>query len=375
MKDLIILGSTGSIGTQALDCVDELGDVRIKALTAGKNTALMEAQIRKYKPAFAAMGDEEAARDIRARVADTATKIVSLEEAAATECDIALSSIVGIAGLVPTMAAIRSGRKRIALANKDTLVCAGHLFTDAIAETGCELIPVDSEHSAIFQSLKGGRKNEVKRILLTASGGPFRTKSKEELRAVTKRDALRHPNWTMGAKITIDSATMMNKGLEVIEAMHLFSVPKEKITVLIHPESILHSAVEFCDGAVIGQLGTPDMRIPIQLALTYPERKHSPAPALSLTDIGRLTFSEPDLEKFDCLRIALEVAGRHDGAPVAMNGANEAAVGLFLEDKIGYFEIAGRIERAISALSRESADSIEKVLEIDREARIIALKD
>ena len=375
MKDLIILGSTGSIGTQALDCVDELGDVRIKALTAGKNTALMEAQIRKYKPAFAAMGDEEAARDIRARVADTATKIVSLEEAAATECDIALSSIVGIAGLVPTMAAIRSGRKRIALANKDTLVCAGHLFTDAIAETGCELIPVDSEHSAIFQSLKGGRKNEVKRILLTASGGPFRTKSKEELRAVTKRDALRHPNWTMGAKIPIDSATMMNKGLEVIEAMHLFSVPKEKITVLIHPESILHSAVEFCDGAVIGQLGTPDMRIPIQLALTYPERKHSPAPALSLTDIGRLTFSEPDLEKFDCLRIALEVAGRHDGAPVAMNGANEAAVGLFLEDKIGYFEIAGRIERAISALSRESADSIEKVLEIDREARIIALKD
>lgn len=375
MKDLIILGSTGSIGTQALDCVDELGDVRIKALTAGKNTALMEAQIRKYKPAFAAMGDEEAARDLRARVADTATKIVSLEEAAATECDIALSSIVGIAGLVPTMAAIRSGKKRIALANKETLVCAGHLFTDAISETGCELIPVDSEHSAIFQSLKGGRKNEVKRILLTASGGPFRTKSKEELRSVTKRDALRHPNWTMGAKITIDSATMMNKGLEVIEAMHLFSVPKEKITVLIHPESILHSAVEFCDGAVIGQLGTPDMRIPIQLALTYPERKHSPAPALSLTDIGRLTFSEPDLEKFDCLRIALEVAGRHDGAPVAMNGANEAAVGLFLEDKIGYFEIAGRIERAISALSRENADSIEKVLEIDREARIIALKD
>lgn len=375
MKDLIILGSTGSIGTQALDCVDELGDVRIKALTAGKNTALMEAQIRKYKPAFAAMGDEAAGRDLRARVADTATKIVSLEEAAATECDIALSSIVGIAGLVPTMAAIRSGKKRIALANKETLVCAGHLFTDAIAETGCELIPVDSEHSAIFQSLKGGRKNEVKRILLTASGGPFRTKSKEELRAVTKRDALRHPNWTMGAKITIDSATMMNKGLEVIEAMHLFSVPKEKITVLIHPESILHSAVEFCDGAVIGQLGTPDMRIPIQLALTYPERKHSPAPALSLTDIGKLTFSEPDLEKFDCLRIALEVAGRYDGAPVAMNGANEAAVGLFLEDKIGYFEIAERIERAISALSSESADSIEKVLEIDREARIIALKD
>ena len=375
MKDLIILGSTGSIGTQALDCVDELGDVRIKALTAGKNTALMEAQIRKYKPAFAAMGDEAAGRDLRARVADTATKIVSLEEAAATECDIALSSIVGIAGLVPTMAAIRSGKKRIALANKETLVCAGHLFTDAIAETGCELIPVDSEHSAIFQSLKGGRKNEVKRILLTASGGPFRTKSKEELRAVTKRDALRHPNWTMGAKITIDSATMMNKGLEVIEAMHLFSVPKEKITVLIHPESIHHSAVEFCDGAVIGQLGTPDMRIPIQLALTYPERKHSPAPALSLTDIGKLTFSEPDLEKFDCLRIALEVAGRYDGAPVAMNGANEAAVGLFLEDKIGYFEIAERIERAISALSSESADSIEKVLEIDREARIIALKD
>ena len=375
MKDLIILGSTGSIGTQALDCVDELGDVRIKALTAGKNTALMEAQIRKYKPAFAAMGDEAAGRDLRARVADTATKIVSLEEAAATECDIALSSIVGIAGLVPTMAAIRSGKKRIALANKETLVCAGHLFTDAIAETGCELIPVDSEHSAIFQSLKGGRKNEVKRILLTASGGPFRTKSKEELRAVTKRDALRHPNWTMGAKITIDSATMMNKGLEVIEAMHLFSVPKEKITVLIHPESILHSAVEFCDGAVIGQLGTPDMRIPIQLALTYPKRKHSPAPALSLTDIGKLTFSGPDLEKFDCLRIALEVAGRYDGAPVAMNGANEAAVGLFLEDKIGYFEIAERIERAISALSSESADSIEKVLEIDREARIIALKD
>ena len=199
MKDLIILGSTGSIGTQALDCVDELGTVRIKALTGGENTALMEAQIRKYSPELAAMGSESAARDLRARVADTATRIVSLEDAAAAECDIALSSIVGIAGLVPTMTAIRSGRKRIALANKETLVCAGHLFTDAIAETGCELIPVDSEHSAIFQSLKGGRKNEVKRILLTASGGPFRTKSREELRAVTKRDALKHPNWTMGA--------------------------------------------------------------------------------------------------------------------------------------------------------------------------------
>ncbi|MBR0063559.1 MAG: 1-deoxy-D-xylulose-5-phosphate reductoisomerase, partial [Oscillospiraceae bacterium] len=215
----------------------------------------------------------------------------------------------------------------------------------------------------------------LKKLILTASGGPFFGRTTEDLRGVTVEQALNHPNWSMGAKITIDSATMMNKGLEVIEAMHLFSVPKEKITVLIHPESILHSAVEFCDGAVIGQLGTPDMRIPIQLALTYPERKPSPAPALSLADIGRLTFSLPDLEKFDCLRIALEVAGRHDGAPVAMNGANEAAVGLFLSDKIGYFEIAERIERAISSLSRESADSIEKVLEIDREARIIALKD
>ena len=267
------------------------------------------------------------------------------------------------------MAAIEEGGRRIALANKETLVCAGHLFTEAVRKNRCELIPVDSEHSAIFQSLMSGKHGEIKKILLTASGGPFRKTPAEKLKNVKKENALKHPNWSMGAKITIDSATMMNKGLEIIEAMHLFSVPAEKIEVVVHPESILHSAVEFCDNAVIAQLGTPDMRIPIQLSLSYPDRADNPESELDLFKIGSLTFERPDTEKFKCLAIAESVAGRCDAAPTVMNAANEAAVALFLEDKIGFTDIPELVSEAVDALSALTAGSIEEVLRRDIETR------
>lgn len=372
-KTITILGSTGSIGTQTLETIDFLGGYRVAALTANGSVDTMEAQARKFKPALVALRDEKAAHDLRTRLADTFIKVASGEEgviAAAEEpSDIVVSSVVGIAGLRPTMAAIRCGNRRIALANKETLVCAGHLFTAAIERYNCELLPVDSEHSAIFQSLMSGQHDEVRRIILTASGGPFRTVPYEELRTVTKERALKHPNWSMGAKITIDSATMMNKGLEVIEAMHLFDVPAEKIKVVVHPQSIVHSGVEFCDGALIVQMGTPDMRIPIQLALTYPARLPSLAKRAELTEIGTLTFEEPDLKKFGCLALALKVAGRHDAAPVVMNAANEVAVGKFIADKIGFLAIGDAVSEAVEALGSGTANSIEEVLERDREAR------
>ena len=371
-KNLTVLGSTGSIGTQTLDVAGRLG-LCVTALTAGSNFKLMESQARRFQPKIAAMADETAAKELRVRLRDTDVKVLSGEdgiiEAAKLETDTVVSAIVGISGLRPTMAAIEEGGRRIALANKETLVCAGHLFTEAVRKNRCELIPVDSEHSAIFQSLMSGKHGEIKKILLTASGGPFRKTPAEKLKNVKKENALKHPNWSMGAKITIDSATMMNKGLEIIEAMHLFSVPAEKIEVVVHPESILHSAVEFCDNAVIAQLGTPDMRIPIQLSLSYPDRADNPESELDLFKIGSLTFERPDTEKFKCLAIAESVAGRCDAAPTVMNAANEAAVALFLEDKIGFTDIPELVSEAVDALSALTAGSIEEVLRRDIETR------
>lgn len=377
-KRVTILGSTGSIGKQTMETIEALGGFKVTAITANGSVELMEQQARQFKPKMAVLRDEKAAKDLAVRLSDTDIKVASGEsgivEAAELDTDILVSSIVGNAGLVPTMAAIKKGNRRIALANKETLVCAGHLFMSAIKENNCELIPVDSEHSAIFQSLKSGRHDEVKRILLTASGGPFRTMPKEEMKNVTKENALKHPNWSMGAKITIDSATMMNKGLEVMEAMHLFNVPVDKIKVVVHPQSIVHSAVEFCDNAIIAQMGSPDMRIPIQLALTYPDRVPSLAAPAELTQIGTLTFEEPDLEKFGCLKLALSIAGRHDAAPIVMNAANEEAVGLFLKDRIGFMEICERVSEAVEALGNRDARTIGEVLERDKEAREFILR-
>ncbi len=371
-KTLTVLGSTGSIGTQTLEAAEAL-DFRITALTANRNVDLMECQARKFSPVCVAMADEGAASELKTRLADTPVRVLSGEEGvcecARMDAEIVESSLVGIAGLRPTLAAIETGGRRIALANKETLVCAGNIVTRAIEERGCELIPVDSEHSAIFQCLMGGRKSEVKRILLTASGGPFRTLSKEELTSVTPEMALRHPNWDMGAKVTIDSASMMNKGLEVIEAMHLFSVEPERITVLVHPQSIVHSAVEFCDNSVIAQMGVPDMRLPIQLALTYPERRPSLVKTLDLAEVGTLTFEKPDTDKFGCLKIALSVAKRTDAAPAVMNAANEVAVRAFLNRKIGFTEIPELILRAVEDFGKLPARSLEDILAADELTR------
>ncbi len=376
-KRLTVLGSTGSIGTKALETAEKLG-MRISALACGANIRLAEEQARRYRPDLVAVADESAARDLRARLRDTRVRVAGGRSgviiAAEEPAEIVEASIVGIAGLAPTMAAVRCGGRRIALANKETLVCAGSIFMDAVKENNCELLPVDSEHSAIYQCLMNGDRRGVRRILLTASGGPFLNLSKEELRTVTKERALKHPNWDMGAKITIDSATMMNKGLEVMEAMHLFGVTADMIKIVVHPQSIVHSAVEFRDGAVIAQLGVPDMRLPIQFALTYPDRYPSLAAPLDLGKIGSLTFSEPDLDKYDCLRLALSVAGRDDAAPCVLNAANEVAVRLFLEDKISFTGIYEITARAVEALGGKRADSLEQVFERDRETREFVLK-
>ena len=367
-KTLTVLGSTGSIGTQTLEAA-ELLKYDIIALTGSKNTSLMERQARKFSPKTVAMADEKSAADLKIRLADTPVRVLSgpsgVCEAASAGADIVESSLVGIAGLLPTLAAIRSGAPRLALANKETLVCAGHIVMEEIKKHGCELIPVDSEHSAIFQCLAGGAKSEVRRIVLTASGGPFRGLTREELKSVTPEMALKHPNWDMGAKVTIDSATMMNKGLEVMEAMHLFGVGPERITPIVHPQSVVHSAVEFCDGSVIAQLGVPDMRLPIQLALTYPARLPSLAGQLDLAKIGSLTFEEPDLDKFPCLAIALKTAPRAGAAPAVMNAANEVAVAAFLRREIGFSRIPRIIEGAIAKYGDLPAATPEDILSAD----------
>ena len=371
MKKLTILGSTGSIGTQAL-CTAEKNGWHITALAAGRNTELLEKQARKYKPDIVAMFDETAADELKIKLADTDIKVLSGEEgvtfAAEYDCDIVLNSIVGIAGLKPTLAAIDAGHT-VALANKETLVTGGEIVNRRLKEKGVTLLPVDSEHSAIFQSLQGAPKNSLRKILLTASGGPFYGKKRAELESVTVKEALNHPNWSMGAKITVESATLMNKGLEVIEAVHLFGVTASEIEVLVHRQSIVHSGVELCDGAVIAQLGTPDMRLPIQYALTYPERSENAFEHLSLSDIGTLTFEKPDTDTFRCLPLCIEAINRGGLAPTAVNGANEEAVGLFLKGKIKFLQIADMVEKALKEVQNKKDYTLEDIFEADKAAR------
>ena len=373
VKCVSILGSTGSIGRQSLDIIDNLG-LPVAALTAGTNVQRMAEQCRKYHPQLAVMATQEAAEALQAAISDLPIPVMHGEEgliAAATipEADCVITAVVGMVGLRPTLAAIRAG-KRIGLANKETLVCAGELVMAEAKKNNVQIIPVDSEHSAIYQCLMGaGEKKEIKRILLTCSGGPFYGKSREELGTVTKADALRHPNWKMGPKITIDCATLMNKGLEVIEAMRLYELPLEQVDVLIHRQSIVHSMVEFVDGAVMAQLGSPDMRLPIQLAMTYPERLPCPAPALDLTTCGALTFTKPDMEAFPCLALARECAKRGGTACPAMNGANEEAVAMFLNDEIGFYDIYKLVKHAVDTVPFIQNPTLEEILEADRLAR------
>lgn len=375
-KVLTILGSTGSIGTQALDVAEKRGD-RIKALVAGKNSAVLEAQARKFKPEVVALFDEAAAKDLTVKLSDTDIKVLSgtngVCEAASMPADIVLNSIVGIAGLRPTFAAIEAGND-IALANKETLVTAGDLVNAYAKKKGIRIIPVDSEHSAIFQSLQGVPDGALSKILLTASGGPFYGKTREELAGVTAAQALKHPNWSMGNKITIDSATLMNKGLEVIEAAHLFGVSADDIEVLVHRQSILHSAVELCDGAVIGQMGTPDMRLPIEYAITYPERGGRCCDRLSLTDIGTLTFARPDTKTFPCLQICIDAIREGGLKPAVANGANEEAVALFLAGKIGFLDIPELIAGAVARERKVESFSLEDVFAADERARRFVLE-
>ena len=371
MKRLIILGSTGSIGVQALEVAERNG-YRVTALAAGKNTQLLEKQARKFKPDIVAVSDESAAQDLKIRLQDTDIKVLVGQDgvcaAAQYEGDIVLNAIVGIAGLRPTLAAIDAG-KTIALANKETLVTGSEIVNRRLKETGVKLLPVDSEHSAIFQSLQGAPHGSVKKILLTASGGPFYGKTKKDLESVTVKDALNHPNWSMGAKITVDSATLMNKGLEVIEAVRLFDVAPDDIEVLVHRQSIVHSGIELSDGAVIAQLGTPDMRLPIQYALTYPERADFAFEHLSLADIGSLTFARPDTDTFRCLPICIEAVKRGGLAPAAVNGANEEAVALFLSGKIKFLQIAEMAQKALDSVNNKKEYTIEDVFEADKAAR------
>ena len=371
MKSLILLGSTGSIGTQALEVAESEG-WRVTALAAGKNVRLAEEQARKWKPALVAIRDESAAKDLKSRLSDTDIRVLSGKEgviaAAQSEGGLVLNSIVGIAGLEPTLAAIEAG-KPVALANKETLVTGGDLVRKKLKEKNGTLLPVDSEHSAIFQSLQGAPAGSLRKILLTASGGPFYGKTRKELEAVTVKDALRHPNWSMGAKITVDSATLMNKGLEVIEAVHLFSVTADDIEVLVHRQSIFHSGVELSDGAVIAQLGTPDMRLPIRYALTFPDRSPSASSRLRLSEIGTLTFEKPDTETFRALPLCVDAIKKGGLAPTVVNGANEEAVALFLAGEIGFLRIAELVEDAFSHLRAESEVTLDAIWEADAAAR------
>lgn len=372
-KTIALLGATGSIGRQTLEVARELG-LTVAALTALTNIDLLERQARQFRPRLAAVYDAAAAAVLRDRLSDTDIEVLAGEEgllAAATlaEADTLVTAVMGSVGLAPTLAAIRQG-KRIALANKETLVCAGELVMSAAAEYGAEIIPVDSEHSAVFQCLQGCRdRGEVRRILLTCSGGPFYGKTHDQLEHVTAADALRHPNWHMGAKITIDSATLMNKGLEVIEAMRLYALPVEQVQPVIHRQSIVHSLVEFRDGALLAQLGTPDMKLPIRYALTYPYRAETPDAPLDLLQCGALTFAAPDEDAFPCLRLARQ-CGKTGGTSCAiLNGANEAAVALFLRGDIGFNDIHRCVERALSRVAVKYQPSLADILEADRAAR------
>ena len=372
-----ILGSTGSIGRQTLDVVEQLG-LKVAAITAHSSVERVEEQARRFSPRLAVMTDEAAARDLAVRLADTPVRVLgglsALEEAATVpEADTVVTAVVGMVGLRPTLAAIRAG-KRIALANKETLVCGGELVMNEAERCGAEIVPVDSEHSAIFQSLQGCRdRREVKRLLLTCSGGPFFGLSHEELEHKTPADALKHPNWSMGAKITIDSATLMNKGLEIIEAMRLYRLPVEQVEAVIHRQSIVHSLVEYRDGAMIAQLGTADMKLPIRYAFTWPYRAETPDRTLDLLSCGPLTFQAPDTEAFPCLALARQCARTGGTACAIMNGANEEAVGLFLRQEIGFNDIARRVEDALCRVEVKYTPSLEDILEADRLARAAVL--
>ena len=367
------MGSTGSIGRQAVEVIEACG-MSVAALTANRSVELLERQARRFRPELTVAADEKAASDLRVRLADTDIRVASgqeglLEAAALESADTVLTAVVGVAGLEPTLCAVRRG-KRIALANKETMVCAGQLVMDEADRCGAEIVPVDSEHSAIFQCLQGsGDRREVRRLILTASGGPFYGWSREQLREVTLSQALKHPNWAMGAKITVDSATLMNKGLEFIEAMRLYRMPPEKISIVVHRESIVHSLVEYCDNAVLAQLGAADMRLPIQYALTWPERTIGPARPLDLLHCPPLTFGMPDCEAFPCLAIAMEAARTGGTATAILNGANEAAVGLFLEERIGFMDIPALVERAMSVVPVVQAPQLEQIMAADRAAR------
>ena len=377
-RTISILGATGSIGRQSLEVIAACG-IRTAALTTNRNVKLLEEQCRCFLPELAVAFDPQAAAELKIRLADTPVRVAQgmdglLEAAALPQADTVLTAVVGMVGLRPTLAAIAQG-KRIALANKETLVCAGELVMEEVARCGAQIVPVDSEHSALFQCLQGNRdRGEVKRLILTCSGGPFFGKSAEELQGITRADALQHPNWSMGAKITVDSATLMNKGLEFIEAMRLYQMPPEKILIAIHRESIIHSLVEYCDNAILAQLGTPDMRLPIQYALTWPERCPGPAKELDLFSCPPLTFARPDLETFRCLKLALEAAERGGLACAVLNGANEAAVGLFLQEKIGFCEIADRVAQALSRVPQGDHRDLDAILAADQLARKIALQ-
>ena len=375
-ENLVLLGATGSIGTQALDVAEKL-DMRVSAMAAGRRVEPFEPLCRKFRPQAVAMMDEAAAKDLKVRLADTDIRVLAglsgvCELAATPEADTVLNAVTGVAGLQPTLAAIEAGHD-VALANKETLVAGGALVTKAVAEKGVRLLPVDSEHSAIFQCLQAKPKNgAASRLILTASGGPFFGRTKAELETVKKEDALKHPNWSMGAKITIDSATMMNKGLELIEARWLFDMPADRIDIVVHRESVVHSLIEFVDHSVLAQCGVPDMRIPIQYALTYPDRFPSPVKQLSLTEFGKLTFFAPDDETFPLMNVCRRAITVGGAAPAAVNGANEQAVALFLQDKIGFCDIFRLVE---ATLDRDwgEADSVDAVLAADRAARELVL--
>ncbi len=367
------MGSTGSIGTQTLDVVDKLG-LKVSALSAARNITLLEQQVRKYKPALAVVYDEQKARELKVALADTETRVLSgmdglVEAAVFPEADLVLNSVVGMVGLQPTIAAANA-KKDIALANKETLVAGGDLVTDAVKDNGVKLLPVDSEHSAIFQCLQGmPDKKVLKKLILTASGGPFFGKKTDELRDVTVEQALNHPNWSMGAKITIDSASMMNKGLEIIEAGRLFGVSGDDINVVVHRESIIHSLVEFTDNSVLAQLGVPDMRIPIQYAITYPMRYESPVQELNLAQIGNLSFFEPDYDTFECLRACKKAFAMGGAATAIANGANEEANALFRQGKIKFLDIGRLVMGAVDSIQNFTPTCVRDILDVDKQAR------
>ncbi|MCI8370836.1 MAG: 1-deoxy-D-xylulose-5-phosphate reductoisomerase [Lachnospiraceae bacterium] len=372
MRKIAILGSTGSIGTQTLEVAREQGDLEITALAAHSNIKLLEQQIREFKPRLAAVWDEKKAQELRTNVRDMNVRIVSgmeglIEAATEEEAKTVVTAVVGMIGIRPTIAAIQSG-KQIALANKETLVTAGHIIIDLAEKCGVSILPVDSEHSAVFQSLNGESRRRVEKILLTASGGPFRTWNKEQMRTVRPEDALKHPNWEMGRKITIDSATMVNKGLEVMEARWLFQVKPEQIQVVVHPQSVIHSMVQYEDGAIMAQLGVPDMKLPIQYALYYPDRRPMSGERLNFFQLGQMTFEEPDLERFQGLKLAFRAMKAGGSMPTVYNAANELAVQRFLEGKIAFMQIPEIIQACMEEHTTIQNPGVEQILEAEQEA-------